>query len=68
MMATGATAEVVEVGYFGAGQFIPCEELSAGMVGYLTASLKECEGYPCGRYGDKRIRVPVQSRCRVIKR
>ena len=40
MMATGAQAEVVEVGYFGAGQFIPCEELSAGMVGYLTASLK----------------------------
>ncbi|MCI9175544.1 MAG: elongation factor 4 [Lachnospiraceae bacterium] len=40
MMATGATAEVVEVGYFGAGQFIPCEELSAGMVGYITASLK----------------------------
>ena len=33
MMATGAAAEVVEVGYFGAGQFIPCEELSAGMVG-----------------------------------
>ncbi len=40
MMATGATAGVVEVGYFGAGQFIPCEELSAGMVGYITASLK----------------------------
>lgn len=40
MMATGAAAEVVEVGYFGAGQFIPCEELSAGMVGYITASLK----------------------------
>lgn len=40
MMATGAMADVVEVGYFGAGQFIPCEELSAGMVGYLTASLK----------------------------
>ncbi len=40
MMATGAQAEVVEVGYFGAGQFIPSEELSAGMVGYLTASLK----------------------------
>ena len=40
MMATGAQAEVVEVGYFGAGQFIPCEELSAGMVGYITASLK----------------------------
>ncbi len=40
MMATGATADVVEVGYFGAGQFIPCEELTAGMVGYLTASIK----------------------------
>ena len=40
MMATGAQAEVVEVGTFGAGQFIPCEELSSGMVGYITASLK----------------------------
>ena len=40
MMATGAEADVVEVGYFGPGQFIPCESLSAGMVGYLTASLK----------------------------
>ncbi|MGN0465693.1 MAG: translation elongation factor 4 [Lachnospiraceae bacterium] len=40
MMATGARAEVVEVGTFGAGQFFPCEELSAGMVGYITASLK----------------------------
>lgn len=40
MMATGATADVVEVGYFGAGQFIPCDSLSAGMVGYMTASIK----------------------------
>ena len=40
MMATGADADVVEVGYFGAGQFIPCEELSAGMVGYITGSIK----------------------------
>lgn len=40
MMATGATADVVEVGYFGAGRFIPCDELSAGMVGYITASIK----------------------------
>ncbi|MBQ9464622.1 MAG: translation elongation factor 4, partial [Lachnospiraceae bacterium] len=40
MMATGATAEVVEVGTFGAGQFIPCDDLSAGMVGYFTASIK----------------------------
>ena len=40
MMATGASAQVVEVGYFGAGQFFPCGELSAGMVGYFTASIK----------------------------
>lgn len=40
MMATGALANVVEVGYFGAGQFIPCDELAAGMVGYFTASIK----------------------------
>ena len=40
MMATGAEEEVVEVGYFGAGQFIPCDELAAGMVGYVTASIK----------------------------
>ncbi len=40
MMATGASFEVVEVGYFGAGQFVPCEALCAGMVGYVTASIK----------------------------
>ena len=43
MMATGAKAEVVEVGIFGAGQFIPTAELSAGMVGYITASLKNVQ-------------------------
>ena len=48
MMATGATAEVVEVGYFGAGQFIPCEELSAGMVGYITASIKNVKDTAVG--------------------
>ena len=48
MMATGATADVVEVGYFGAGQFIPCEELSAGMVGYLTASIKNVKDTAVG--------------------
>ena len=58
MMATGAKEEVVEVGYFGAGQFIPCDELSAGMVGYITASIKNvkdpavgdtvtADSYPC---------------------
>ena len=40
MMATGAEEDVVEVGYFGAGQFMACDELSAGMVGYITASIK----------------------------
>ena len=41
MMATGADFEVTEVGIFGAGKFIPEEELSAGMVGYLEASIKD---------------------------
>jgi GTP-binding protein LepA len=40
MMATGAQDLVTEVGYFGAGQFIPCDELPAGMVGYIAASIK----------------------------
>lgn len=40
MMATGATFEVVELGTFGPGRFMPCEELRAGMVGYITASIK----------------------------
>ena len=48
MMATGAKADVVEVGYFGAGQFIPCEELSAGMVGYITASIKNVKDTAVG--------------------
>ena len=48
MMATGAKAEVVEVGYFGPGQFIPCEELSAGMVGYITASIKNVKDTAVG--------------------
>lgn len=48
MMATGAQEEVVEVGYFGAGQFIPCEELSAGMVGYITASIKNVKDTAVG--------------------
>lgn len=48
MMATGAEADVVEVGVFGAGQFIPCEELAAGMVGYITASLKNVKDTTVG--------------------
>lgn len=48
MMATGALADVVEVGYFGAGQFIACDELSAGMVGYITASIKNVKDTAVG--------------------
>lgn len=48
MMATGLEEEVVEVGTFGAGQFMPCDELTAGMVGYITASLKNVEGTRVG--------------------
>ncbi len=43
MMATGAIFDTVEVGYFGAGQFIPCDELEAGEVGYITASIKNVQ-------------------------
>lgn len=48
MMATGAEAEVVEVGIFGAGRFVPCDELSAGMVCYITASLKNVQDTTVG--------------------
>lgn len=48
MMATGAVADVVEVGTFGAGRFLPCEELTAGMVGYITASLKNVKDTQVG--------------------
>lgn len=48
MMATGVVEEAVEVGYFGAGQFIPCEELTAGSVGYVTASIKNVKDTSVG--------------------
>nr|WP_330363594.1 MULTISPECIES: translation elongation factor 4 [unclassified Butyrivibrio] len=48
-MASGASWEVVEVGYFGPGQFIPCDELVAGSVGYFTASIKNIQD---ARVGD----------------
>ena len=48
MMATGAVEDVVEVGYFGAGQLISCDELSAGMVGYITASIKNVKDTAVG--------------------
>ncbi|MBC7960181.1 MAG: elongation factor 4 [Vallitaleaceae bacterium] len=40
MMVTKKEFDVVEVGYFGPGQFIPADELVAGTVGYVTASIK----------------------------
>lgn len=48
-MFTGAEQEVVEVGYFGPGRFIPCDELPAGSVGYFTASIKNIQD---SRVGD----------------
>ena len=63
MMATGAKAEVVEVGTFGAGQFFPCDELSAGMVGYVTASLKNVKVIQ----SQMQI-IHVRSLCLVIKK
>ncbi len=39
-MATQKDFDVVEVGVFGAGRFMPCDELKAGDVGYITASIK----------------------------
>lgn len=48
MMATGASETVVEVGYFGAGRFVACDELKAGMVGYITASIKNVKDTTVG--------------------
>ena len=43
MMQEGSEMEVVETGYFAPGRFIPCTELEAGAVGYLTASIKDLQ-------------------------
>ena len=67
MMATGAEEDVVEVGIFGAGQFIPCEELSAGMVGYITASLKNVKIHRSVILSQKQA-GHVRNRCPGIKR
>ena len=40
MMSTGAEFQLVEVGHMGATALSPCDKLSAGEVGYLTASIK----------------------------
>lgn len=62
MMATEAEDDVVEVGYFGAGQFIPCEELSAGMVGYIAAGIKNVGDTRVGdtvTHADKPCKEPL---------
>ncbi len=43
MMATGAEFTLVEVGHMGATALTPCPQLSAGEVGYLTASIKNVQ-------------------------
>ena len=68
MMATGAEAEVVEVGYFGAGQFIPCDELSAGMVGYMTASIKNVKETRVGDTVTRCGESVCRAACRVTRR
>ena len=40
LMATGKTFSVVEVGYFAPGQYMPVQEIKAGEVGYVAASIK----------------------------
>ena len=40
MMATGAQFDVVEIGCLGATNLVPCDELKAGEVGYIVASIK----------------------------
>ena len=68
MMATGFTAEVVEVGYFGAGQFIPCDELTAGMVGYITASIKNVGDTRVGDTVTDNERIHVLRHFRAIRK
>jgi len=49
LMATNKLYDVTEIGYFGAGTFMPCEELGAGEVGYIVGSIKNLKD---ARVGD----------------
>ena len=40
LMASNDTFTVTEVGYFAPGSYLPCDELKAGEVGYIAASIK----------------------------
>ena len=48
MMATGAEFDTVEVGYFGAGQFIPCDELTAVVRG--SPEIRRFRYLKCNRH------------------
>lgn len=48
-MVSKAEDLVTEVGYFGAGRMIPCDELTAGTVGYIAAGIKNIKD---ARVGD----------------
>ena len=67
MMATGASYDVVEVGYFGAGQFITCDELSAGMVAILPPVSKMSADTRVGDTVTDAVR-PCESPLPAIKR
>ena len=62
MIATGANFEVVEVGVFGAGKFIPVDALYPGYVGYITASIKSVKDTRVGdtvtEYGNEAKALP----------
>ena len=57
LMATGAQFTLVEVGHMGATSLTPCDQLQAGEVGYLTASIKTVQ--------DTRVGDTVPSKTRI---
>lgn len=48
LMAAKKTFTVTEVGYFEPGQYLPANELKAGEVGYIAASIKNLEDIRVG--------------------
>lgn len=48
LMMSKKQFEVVEVGYFGPGTYIPCDAIEAGQVGYITASIKSLQDAQVG--------------------
>ena len=69
LMGTGAKYKVVELGYLRPTALEPCDELSAGDVGYFTASIKNVADTQVGdtvtlaeRPADKALRVFLPDR------